>query len=531
VAVAGHGHSQRTDVAIVTGFTVLAAVLRFTTLDVQSFGEDEAVTAGTVLDPNFIQMLKEIAGGESTPPLYYVTAWFWSKLFGTGEVGLRALSALIGTAVVPFAYALGANLASRRVGAVLCALVAVNPMLVWFSQEARAYSLLVLTSTASVLLFVYVLESPTRRRLALWALASALTLATHYFGLYLVAAEAIWLLASRRRLRDVRLAVGAVTAAGLVLAPLAVYQAREDRTGWITQIPLGDRLRGTADEFLVGATGDALAYVVPVSAALVGAGLALLALRAEGRERHGALVAAALGLAVVLVPLGLTLADADRVLAKNLLPALVPLALVVAAGLGARRSGLLGMAATVGLCAVSVLVVIEVATSPELQRVDYREAANLIRAGPSAAVVARGNAGPALKLYLGVDHYWDNPPVDELVVVGWWERAHVSRSFAGFEPTERRELGGLKFTRLRSSRPRRVQRPALARLEPSGVSLVLYEATSATGPPEDAAALGELAAAEPARTRAGATPGPHSEEQRPRSTEPKVSGSNLKGAL
>ena len=199
-----------------------------------------------MLDPNFIQMLKEVAGGESTPPLYYVIAWFWSKLFGTGEVGLRTLSALIGTALVPVAYALGAKLVSRRVGVVLCALVAVNPMLVWFSQEARAYSLLALTSTASVLLFVYALESPTRRRLALWAVASALTLATHYFGLIIVAAEAIWLLASRRQ-RDVSLAVGAVTAVGLALAPLAVHQARGDQTGWITEIPLDKRLSDTAD--------------------------------------------------------------------------------------------------------------------------------------------------------------------------------------------------------------------------------------------------------------------------------------------
>lgn len=476
--------APRADIAIVVGLTVVAALLRFATLDVQSFGEDEAVTAGTVLDPNFIQMLKEVAGGESTPPLYYVIAWFWSKVFGTGEVGLRTLSALIGTALVPVAYALGAKLVSRRVGVVLCALVAVNPMLVWFSQEARAYSLLALTSTASVLLFVYALESPTRRRLALWAVASALTVATHYFGLIIVAAEAIWLLASRRQ-RDVRLAVGAVTAVGLALAPLAVHQARGDQTGWITEIPLDKRLSDTADEFLVGATGDALAYVVPVSAALVGVGLLLLALRADARERRGAGIAAALGLAVVIVALALTLVDADRLLSKNLLPALVPLALVVATGLGARRSGLLGTAAAVGLCAVSALVVIRVAESPELQRTDYRGAAELIRAGPSTAVVARANAGPTLKLYLGVEGYWDNPPVDELVVVGWWDDGHISRSFAGFETTEQRELGGLKFTRLESSRPRRVQRQALTRLEPSGASLVLYEDPSDNGPVTD----------------------------------------------
>lgn len=474
----------RADVAIVTGLTVLAALLRFATLDAQSFAHDESVTAGRVLDPNFIQMLKEVAGGESTPPLYYAMAWFWSKLFGTGEVGLRALSALIGTAVAPVAYALGAKLASRRVGVVLCALVAVNPMLVWFSQEARAYSLLVLASAASVLLFAYALESPTRRRLALWAAASALTLATHYFGLLLVAPEAIWLCATWRRERDVRLAVGAVIAAGLVLAPVAVYQALANRTSWIARIPLGDRLSDLADSFLAGPTGAQLAHVVPVAAVLVGVGLALLAWRAEGRERDGARVAATLGLVVVLVPLGLILVGADRVLAKNLLPALVPLALVVAAGLGARRSGLLGTAATVGLCAVSVLVVIRVAGTPELQRVDWRRAAELVRAGTSAAVVTPENGDNPLRLYLGLDHDYEwegvDPPVQEVVVVGWADRGDPLPSLAGFKPTEQRELASLTVTRLHSNRPRRLQLPALVRLMPDEETdddnLLLYEA-------------------------------------------------------
>jgi 4-amino-4-deoxy-L-arabinose transferase-like glycosyltransferase len=461
-------------VAIVAGLTVLAAVLRFATLDAQSFSADEAVTAGVVLPHDFIQMLKEVAGGESTPPVYYVAAWFWSKVFGTGEAGLRALSALFGTALVPVAYALGAKLASRRVGVVLCALVAVNPMLVWYSQEARAYSLFALVSAASVLLFAYVLESPTRRRLALWAIASALTLATHYFGLVLIAAEALWLLARWRRLREVWWAVAAVAVAGLALAPLAIHQARDDHTGWIAEIPLGDRLHATADEFLVGPTGNALAHVVAIATALVVAGLVLAVWRARGRERHGAGVAAALGLAVVLVPLGLTLVDADRVLAKNLLLALVPLALVVAVGFGARRSGLVGVAATVGLCAVSVLVVVRVAESPKLQRTDYRGAANLIRAGPSAAVVARGNASSTLELYLGQNSNWENAPVHELVVVGAWLPDDVSHSFPGFEPMEQSQLGWLFVTRLRSSRARRVEQTARARLE-QGVSLLSYE--------------------------------------------------------
>ena len=60
------------------------------------------------------------------------------------EYGLRSLSALAGVATVPVAYLIGAELRGRRAGLMAAALVAVNPMLLWYSQEARAYALLVL---------------------------------------------------------------------------------------------------------------------------------------------------------------------------------------------------------------------------------------------------------------------------------------------------------------------------------------------------------------------------------------------------
>jgi 4-amino-4-deoxy-L-arabinose transferase-like glycosyltransferase len=111
----------------VIALTVLGAVLRFSTLDLQSFELDESVTAGEVLDPAFRQMLRNIAGWESAPPLYYVLAWIWTRPLGTGEVGLRSLSALIGTATVPVSFGVGATLVSHRAGAVLAALVALRP--------------------------------------------------------------------------------------------------------------------------------------------------------------------------------------------------------------------------------------------------------------------------------------------------------------------------------------------------------------------------------------------------------------------
>ena len=83
---------------------LLGAGLRFATLDLQSYWYDEAVTVGLVR-MDLPGMLSAIYRHESTPPLYYVLAWGWCKLFGSGEVGLRSLSALFGTASIPVFYA------------------------------------------------------------------------------------------------------------------------------------------------------------------------------------------------------------------------------------------------------------------------------------------------------------------------------------------------------------------------------------------------------------------------------------------
>src|SRR6185437_10957473 len=99
------------------------------------------------------KMMGLIPQSESTPPLYYCVAWVWARLFGDHEAGLRSLSAVAGVLVVPIAYGLGARLIGRRAGLIAAALTACNPLLVWYSQEARSYSMLVLLSAVSLVAF------------------------------------------------------------------------------------------------------------------------------------------------------------------------------------------------------------------------------------------------------------------------------------------------------------------------------------------------------------------------------------------
>ncbi|HEX3173871.1 MAG TPA: glycosyltransferase family 39 protein [Solirubrobacterales bacterium] len=147
---------------IVAGLTTLAAALRFATLGVQSYHHDEIVTASRVLRDGFWHAMDAVGFSESAPPLYYALAWVWTQITGTGEFGLRSLSAAAGVATVPVAYLLGTELRGRRAGIAAAAFVAVNPMLLWYSQEARGYALLSLLTAVAALYFVRALNGPRK---------------------------------------------------------------------------------------------------------------------------------------------------------------------------------------------------------------------------------------------------------------------------------------------------------------------------------------------------------------------------------
>lgn len=352
--------------AVVAALVVLAAVLRFAGLGEQRFWPDEAVTAALVRMP-FADMLATLVDSESTPPLYYALAWGWTQLFGSAEAGLRSLSALAGVATVPAVYAAGSALVSRRAGLVAAGLAAVAPPLVWYAQEARAYALLVLLSALSLAFFGRALHGGRGRALAGWALTSALALATHYFAVFLVLPQAVWLVVRHRSPRAL-LATGAVGAVGLVLLPLVLHQQAQPNTKWIDNIPVLDRLRTVPELLLAGQAPSLPAAAIVVAALLVAVAVGLLVLRGEERERRRAAVPATLGLAGLLVPLALVPTGLDFVVARNFLPLWPCLALVVAAGLATRRAPRAALLAGGALVAVWLALVVAVPLDRDLQR-------------------------------------------------------------------------------------------------------------------------------------------------------------------
>ena len=399
----------------------VGAAIRFATLGMQSYHHDEAWTAGVVLHSSVFTTLDKVTGTESTPPVYYLLAWGWSKLFGTGEWGLRSLSALFGIATIPVAFAIGRRLAGAGAGAAAAALGAVNPALIWYSQEARAYALLILLSSLAFLFFLRARDGFGARDLAWWAVLSVLAAATHYFGLMPAAVEAALLVAAAgRRRRQALIAAGGVAVGALALAPLAVHQANAGHADWIGRLGMVTRLKETAVTMASGETGRFISQplhgryaVIPLL--LAGAALALLLIRGSRSELRATGLALAVAAGSLLLALLAAAAGKDYVLARNLLPALLPVLGAVAAGIACRGSGRLGLGLGAVLVAYWLAFAVYVDLRPRLQRPDWRDlAADIGAARVPREIVTSGQGTVPLRYYLPgrtIELHSPHPPI------------------------------------------------------------------------------------------------------------------------
>jgi mannosyltransferase len=468
----------------VIGLTVLAAFLRFWRIGHQGFWFDEGNTALLVhLSPG--KMLGLIPQSESTPPLYYCLAWLWARIFGYAEAGLRSLSALAGVLTVPVMYGAATRLVSRRAGVIAAALTACNPLLIWYSQEARSYALLVMLSALSLLAFASVLSDPRARTVGAWVLASALALATHYYAFLIVVPEGAWLLWTFRARREVLAGIAVVGACGLALIPLALSQNGTGNANWIGKIALAPRLGQLFGQFTVGFGGPAHELLDRVAEAIALIAVALVVRRrssARGAVLAGGLVAAGLILNLLLVAGGV-----DDLITRNVLALWPPAAVLVAGGLAVAplRSvvGGAGAALTGVLCAFGIAGGIAVAVDRNLQRPDWRAVARALGPGrPRLLLIQEYRTLLPLSLYEHGLRFWRHRPtvrVSEIDVIAikaprvhlcWWGAAcnltpspvQPSYPIPGFTPVSTTRAYQFTIVKLVAARPVSLTKAAIA---------------------------------------------------------------------
>ncbi|MCW5861770.1 MAG: glycosyltransferase family 39 protein [Anaerolineae bacterium] len=251
---------------------LLGTWLRVHNLDAFSFWTDEGLTPARSGYP-LAQILRNeiviqgVVTTDTHPPLYYLIIAVTRRLFGLSDFAFRYPSVLFGVLLIPLLYQFGRALLPSQtpsplgrgtatggsavtLGLLVALLAAVNPLQVYYSQEARMYTLLVLLATGMSLALWHALKEEKRltqrrkdakknpfplaffaslrehllfRHLLTYSILAALAVYTHYTIVFLVAAQALfwaWLL-WRAGLR--RLIIGALVVAALAAIPLVPY--------------------------------------------------------------------------------------------------------------------------------------------------------------------------------------------------------------------------------------------------------------------------------------------------------------------
>jgi mannosyltransferase len=161
--------------------TILGGFLRFFNLGYNSLWLDEATTYG-VSQGSFAEIWQTSVTGEFHPPLFH---WIEHLMltFGHSEIVLRAVPALLGTLAIPVFYLIGKEFRDKNVGIISAALLTVSFFGIFYSQEARAYSVVLFVFSLAILFYLRALRSDKKTDWILFALFSALSVWIHYFVL------------------------------------------------------------------------------------------------------------------------------------------------------------------------------------------------------------------------------------------------------------------------------------------------------------------------------------------------------------
>ena len=212
-------------VQVLLAITLIGAFLRFYNLGFNSLWLDEASTYSLSLG-SIPQIWEATTAGEFNPPLFY-----WVEhimlVFGNNEITLRFIPALLGVLTIPLVYLTGKEFFDRNVGIIAAAAFAFSPFLIFYSQEARAYSMMLFFITFAMVFYFKALKTNDVKNWALFGVLSALAFWSHFYAMVIIASLVLYALGMQiqklqediRNLKPLALAIAVFT---LICLPLII---------------------------------------------------------------------------------------------------------------------------------------------------------------------------------------------------------------------------------------------------------------------------------------------------------------------
>ena len=245
----------------------LALVVRLWGLTTEPAWLDEVYSV--LLSDGSADQILQANATDVHPPAYYLGLAYWRSHFGSSPAGIRGYSILWSLITVALVVLLAAasGLSWRSVS-LAGLLVAINPLDIFFAQEARMYTQAAALGVASTwVLWRWLADRVDNRSrllqgmwLATYATAAALLLQTLYLGAFLLLAQGLIasiLLIHRRDFRGLSHYAGASLISGLLFLPWLSYLQSHGphklgRLDWISAPTATDLLSPFYRQFYVG---------------------------------------------------------------------------------------------------------------------------------------------------------------------------------------------------------------------------------------------------------------------------------------
>lgn len=217
---------------------VIGSLFRFYGLDHESLANDELSTCYRSSFDSISSVISRGVVPDKHPPGYQILMFFVERSAGDSAVALRFPSAAAGVISIYLLFLLGRRLFSSSVGFLAAALMTFSPVHIWYSQEARTYSILILMVTLSIYILTRMLDSlrekgcPGLLNIVSFALLNILMEYFHYFGLLMVVLESgILLLVTIYRRKNILYPVAVCVVSALAFLPwipVAMEQSGND---------------------------------------------------------------------------------------------------------------------------------------------------------------------------------------------------------------------------------------------------------------------------------------------------------------
>lgn len=201
---------------------IAAFILRLIALN-QSLWLDEATTAKVAHLP-VSQIIFHFSPTDFHPPLYYIFMKFWVMIFGSGEVALRFPSIIFSLLAGYVVYLIGKELKYKTVGIWASALFLFNPLIMYYSQEARMYMMATCFLASALYFYLRLGTSQTKiREIVLCNVFIALSFFTFYGSVFYIAAVYALMLIKKKWPIFMSLLPGFLVPV-IILSPLLIRQ-------------------------------------------------------------------------------------------------------------------------------------------------------------------------------------------------------------------------------------------------------------------------------------------------------------------